>query len=52
MKKRMRNKYQKEVEEIIEKHLKVFNHHTSNLFRRMLNEMWKLNEKYFKELEE
>jgi len=51
MNKRTKNKYHKEVEEMIEKHFKVFNHHTSNLFRRMLNEMGKLNEKYFKGLE-
>ena len=47
MKKRMRNKYQKEVNEVIDKHAKVFNHHVSNLFQRMLNDMWKLNRKYF-----
>ena len=47
MKKRQRNKYKKEVDEIIEKHAKVFNHHVSRLFQRMLNDMWRLNRKYF-----
>ena len=49
MKKRKQNKYNKEVNEIIDKHARVFNHHVSNLFRRMLNEMWKLNNKYFED---
>jgi len=47
MKTRQRNKYKKEVNEIIDKHAKVFNHHVSRLFQRMLNDMWRLNSKYF-----
>jgi len=54
MEKRKQKQYEKERDEIVEKYLKLVHHHMSSLYIRFMNDVWKLNSKYFelKELEQ
>lgn len=52
MKKRQRKKYEKEIEETLEKHFRILQHHLSQNFQRFANEVYKINSRYFNLTEE
>lgn len=49
MKVRKKKRYQKEGEELVKKYARILNHHVSRVFVNFLNDIWKLNSKYFDE---
>ncbi len=47
MNKRTEKKYLKEINESLEKHMKLLLHHLQSVMVRYSRDVWKLNNKYF-----
>ena len=47
MKKRQKAKYEKEIDECLNKHIKLLVHHLGSIFQRYSREIWKINLRYF-----
>jgi len=48
MKQRQKKQYEKEIHEAMEKSIKILMHHLGQNYLRFSNEVFKINQKYFK----